>query len=212
MSQRRLFAGTRNPAKVAELAEVLRGTAHVMAPPPDLAPPEAEGDGTFAAIAAAKALAWSRALREREPDALVAASDGGVLIPALGERWNLLHTRRFAGIDADDRSRADALLALADDLHDAERRIAWRESLAIARNGALLATFAAESPPGILARDYDPALIESGRGFWIPALWACPECGGKRLAELTAGERAGREDHWTVLGRAVRAFLETVDG
>ena len=212
MGRWRIVAGTRNPAKVAELTAALGGVAQVDAPPVGLVPPEAEDDGTFAEVAAAKALAWSRALRDREPGALVAASDGGLLIPALGDCWDPLRTRRFAGAGADDLARADALLALTADLHGDERRIGWREALAIARDGRLLATFTAESPPGILARDYDGGLIESGRGFWIPALWICPEYGGRRLAELTADERAGREDHWTVLGRAVRAFLETVDG
>ena len=116
MNQPRIVAGTRNQAKIAELAAALGDAVQIVAPPLGIAPSEEESGQDVTAVAAAKALAWSRALAERDPDALVAASDGGLLIPALGERWNPLHTRRFAGDYADDRARADALLALAADL------------------------------------------------------------------------------------------------
>ena len=104
-----------------------------------------------------------------------------------------------------------ALLAMTADLDGEARRIGWREAVALAQNGSVPKTFIAEGAPGILAREYDPGMIAAGGGFWIPALWICPEIGGKRLAELTPEERAGREDHWAMLGRAMRAYLRSID-
>ncbi|MEA2598708.1 MAG: hypothetical protein QOF01_5177, partial [Thermomicrobiales bacterium] len=57
------------------------------------------------------------------------------------------------------------------------------------------------------ARDVDSAMIAGGNGFWIPALWVCPDFEGRRLAELSAEELATRRDHWYRLGEHLRAFL-----
>lgn len=82
----------------------------------------------------------------------------------------------------------------------------------IARDGEVVATFAAESPPGALARQLDPTPMVAGGGFCAPTVWCCPEFGGRRLAELTDAERASRDDHWTRLGRVIRAYLAEADG
>jgi inosine/xanthosine triphosphate pyrophosphatase family protein len=210
----RIVAGTGNKAKVRELAAALGDGVAVEAVPSDISLEHLVERGAesnnqdIVGIASAKALAWSRALTAAgQGGAVVVATDGGLLVPALGAAWDPARTRRFAGEGADDRERADALLVLAADLVGEERTIGWREAAGVARAGLLLATFVAESPPGLLAADYDPDLLAAGDGFWVPALWTCPEVGGKRLAELTEAERAGRVDHWTVLGRALRRFL-----
>ena len=197
---RRIVLASRNPAKAAALARRLAGVARVEPLPRDIS---LEDGPALLAIAQAKAARCSQAL----PGRVVVASDGGLLIPALGATWDPLRTRRFAGERASDRERADALLALAADLEGDERRIGWREALAVARDGEVIAAWEADDTPGLLARDYDPALLAAGGGFWIPALWTCPEYGGRRLAELSETERAARDDHWARLGRSLRRFL-----
>jgi inosine/xanthosine triphosphate pyrophosphatase family protein len=200
----RLVAATRNPAKAAELARLVAGLAEVVPLPPHAGPDVPEEGDRLEAVAAAKAIGWSRRLDRGE---LVVASDGGLLIPALGPRWDPARTRRFAGPAASDAERADALLSLTTGLSGDERRIAWREALAVARGGDLLACWAAESEPGLLARDYDPRAVAEGAGFWVPALWICPGRGGRRLADLPAAERDAEGSHWSVLGARLRAFL-----
>ncbi len=195
-------AGTRNGTKVQELARLLDGLAYLAPLPLDISL-EHQNDGdevgeTIEAIAAAKAAAWSRRLQALGSDPLVVATDGGVLLPAMGKGWDPTRTRRFAGEHADARARADALIALANQLDRDQRRIGWREAVAIARRGEVIALFAAESDPGVLAGDYDSALVDAGE-FWVSALWICPEFGGRRLAELTVRERASRDDHWSRL-------------
>ena len=199
-----LVAATANPAKVAELRRVVGSLAAVSPPPDDISPQIEESGSTVEAVAEAKATAWSRTL---DSGALVVATDGGLLIPALGASWDPVRTRRFAPAAASDDERAAALLNLAAHLDGEERRIGWREAMAVARDGDVLVTWSAEGPPGFLAETVDAAAIAAGAGFWVPAIWRCPEFGGRLLAYLSPAERATRRDHWTVLGERLRAFL-----
>ena len=204
---RRVVAATQNAAKVERLSDLIGDLAAVAPLPPDVSlepPADQESGDLFTEIAQAKARTWSRALGT---DDLVVASDGGLLIPALGDVWDPLRTRRFAGGGRSNRERADALLALAAGLEGEQRRVVWREAMAVARSGVVLATWEADGPPGLLARDYDPAWLDASDGFWMPVLWLCPEYGGRRLANLTAVERAARIDHWARLGAGLRRFL-----
>lgn len=199
-----VIAATTNRAKIAELIRILDGVATVAAPPRTIGVDAEPVGPSLEAIAEAKALRYATTLG---PDSLVVASDGGLLVPALGDAWDPCRTRRFAGEDATDDERANALLRLTADLDGADRRITWREAVAVARGGAILATWVAESAPGELARDFDRDEITSGNGFWLPALWCCPDYGGLRLASLTTAQRLVRDDHWSRLGRELRRFL-----
>jgi hypothetical protein len=199
----RLIAATRNRAKLREVARLVAGLADVAPLPVDLEGDPEEGS-SCAANAIAKAVYWSRRIDRGE---MIVATDGGLVIPALGDRWDPVRTRRFAGAARSDLDRANALLALAADLPDDRRAILWEESLALARDGVLLACWQAASEPGFLARDVDPAAVAAGNGFWIPALWICPEADGRRLAELSPAELAARSDHWSRLGIDLRAYL-----
>ena len=167
----RLLLATTNPAKAERLRWVLEGLGFSMERlgPDDGPGPDEDGRG-FRANAELKARYWSRR-RGR----LAAASDGGLVIPALGSRWNALRTARAAGPAADDLTRARHLLGLAAELRGRERRVVWAEGLALARAGRLLASWQAEGTEAVLlehirAEDLKP-------GFWaaslcyVPALW-----------------------------------------
>src|SRR5262245_61866624 len=134
----RLIVATRNPAKVEQLVRLVGDLATVEPLPPDGddAPEDAH---SLEANAITKAVFWSRQIDRGE---FVAATDGGLLIPALGDRWNPVLTRRFAGM-VGDLDRARALLTLAHDLTGDQRRIDWQEALALARDGTLLASWVA---------------------------------------------------------------------
>jgi inosine/xanthosine triphosphate pyrophosphatase family protein len=162
-----------------------------------------ETSSTFAANAIGKAEAISR----RQPSQVVAATDGGLLVPALGDQWDPLRTHRFAGPDTSAADRARALLRLAADLRGVDRVVGWQEALAVAVDGRHLASWVAESPPGELATTLHESLLGAEPGFWVPAIWRCPECGGKRLADLTPDEEGTRLDHWMQLGAAMIGWL-----
>jgi inosine/xanthosine triphosphate pyrophosphatase family protein len=208
-----LIAATHNEAKL-EALRCLVGDAATMSPlPHDISPEDGElRDALTAAeegrsgeeIASAKAVAWSRVL----PGDLVIASDGGLSIPALGDAWDPTRTRRIGSDGATDFERAESLLARTAHLQGVERRISWQEAVAIARNGALLGLWSAESEPGYLTTEADSDLIARSNGFWVDALWICPESHDRRLVELSQAERACCGDHWSRLKSQVRDFLD----
>jgi XTP/dITP diphosphohydrolase len=206
--QIQLIAATRNRAKIAELTRVIGDLAEIVPLPPEPAgqgePPE--GETSIEENAVAKALWWSRAIGKGR---IVIATDGGLEIPALGSAWNPVRTKRFAGPEASDLDRAKALLKLAAQLDGDQRRIQWLEVVALARNGEEIARFSGRGPSGLLADDVDPADVAAGGGFWIPAIWRCPEFGDRRLSSLTEDERKVRPDHWREIDAPLRTLLSS---
>ncbi len=202
-------AATRNRAKVSELQGLLEGAAIVRALPHDISPEmsntaELEIGKDCLEIATAKAIFWSAALHA---DELLIATDGGLLVPALGSNWNPTRTRRFAGENASDSDRARTLLELTTGLNGAERQIGWIETVVIARRGEVVASWSAESEPGLLSRKIDEANLQISSGFWIDALWRYPRFGNRLRRELTSEELVARRDHWSKLRAPIRAWL-----
>lgn len=216
MGNVRLVVATRNPAKVAAITRLVDTLADVASFPGDISQePTTEPTATtidqptitHASIAQEKAVALSQAL----PGELVVATDGGLIVPALGSRWDPVRTRRFAGPDATDWDRANALLQLAAGLRGEGRSIWWEEALALARDGEVIATWTARSGPGLLAETVTPDEVARGGGFWIPAVWLIPEEGNRRLIELEPSDQDRYFDHWARLGEELRAFLRRYD-
>lgn len=202
-----LIAATRNRAKLEEFRRLAGGLAVIESLPGDISPEiETETGKEVDAIAMAKAVVCSRRVQQ---GTFVIASDGGLSIPALGDAWTATRTRRFAGEAATDLERATRLLDITAHLLGEDRRIAWREALAIARNGRVEAGWIVSGVQGLLAEEVDPAHVVAGNGFWISALWRCPEFDGRLLAELSDAERASRKDHWARLKPPVRSWLKS---
>lgn len=203
---RRVLLATANPAKQARLRWLLEGL-----PVAALTPQEAglrvevdETGATHAENAALKAAAWSRAF-----GGLALASDGGVWVPALGEAWDSLRTRRFAGEGADDRARVEALLRLMAPYRGRERRVVWREAVALAHQGNVLHVWEAQGGEGLLAEDYDPARVVPG--FWIATVWCFPAL-GKRYSECRPEELEQADDTWARLRPQVQSALRSLPG
>lgn len=196
-----IILATTNPAKLARLRWLVQDL-----PLSPLAPTESmveltveETGTTHDENARLKAAAWSNAF-----GGLALATDGGLVIPALGDSWNSVRTSRFAGPDADDRQRTDALLELMQRLSGDERRAYWTEAVALADKGQVLKTWTRSSREGAIADGYgQEQLIQ---GFWVFTLWWFPKL-GKRYVDLTSLELAQVEDHWTGLRGDVREFL-----
>ena len=100
------------------------------------ADPEEEGE-THEAIARDKAGQWSASA-----SMLSIASDGGLVIPALGSFWESRYTHRFAGPVADNGERLARLLELMQPYQGEDRRASWVEALAIADRGRVLVSWA----------------------------------------------------------------------
>ena len=107
--------------------------------------PQEEGP-THEAIARHKAELWSLA-----GSMLAIASDGGLVLPALGGRWESRYTHRFAGPAADDAERLARLLELMRPFRGAEREASWREAVAIAHRGRILVSWELKGGTGLIA-------------------------------------------------------------
>jgi XTP/dITP diphosphohydrolase len=191
---------TTNPAKAEQLRWVFAdlGLELRLLPPSDLAPPEENG-ATFAENAEIKARHWSRHF-----PMLVAASDGGMSIPALGSRWNALRTARAAGPAADDLTRARHLLRLCEHLEGAEREVFWSEALVLASHGRSLGAWTATGARAVLVEHFAPSDLRPG--FWAASLCYLPELGAT-LAELPDSGLAPADSTWAALRTQVRAFF-----
>jgi XTP/dITP diphosphohydrolase len=163
-----------------------------------LATPEIREEGSsHQANAQAKVLAWSQGYQGK-----AIASDGGLVVPALGDRWDSMLTRRFSS--ANDAERARDLLILMASLTGRDRRAYWLEAVAVADSGRLIHTLSVQSGEGCIALDVHEGLIKDG--FWVGAVWYFPQL-GKRYAELTVTELQQAGDHWTALRKQVRQLF-----
>lgn len=196
-----LLLATTNPAKQSTLRELLAGLSLRLVTPQELgltAAPEEVGD-THEEIARLKAREWSLAA-----DMLVIATDGGLVIPALGGRWESRFTHRFAGPAADDSERISRLLDLMRTYKDNQRAASWVEALAIADRGQVLASWELAGSAGVIAesaqgKPYVP-------GFWAFTVWEFPNL-GKIYNQLSQQERESLGDHWGRLRALVQEFF-----
>lgn len=200
-----LLLATTNEAKANRLRALLHGLNVAFESPENVTnPPIVKEDGdSHQAIAEQKAVAWSAAF-----GGVALASDGGLMVPALGSSWVSLTTRRASGEEAGDAERAGHLLDLMRPYNSLDRTVTWVEALALADRGNLVESFQSEGLKGLLAEDYQPA-PDRVPGFWVDGLWLHPT-NGKRHWELGRGERAAVGDPWEALAPLIRKALAGV--
>ncbi len=202
----RILLATGNSAKQATLQWLLEDLPLEMVTPGELgltSVPDEEGE-THQAIDCQKASAWSRAA-----SMLVIASDGGLVIPALGANWESRFTHRFAGAAANDRDRVRSLLELMQPYQGAEREASWIEAVAIADQGQILSSWELTGATGLIAdvSSKGPGEVPAVEGFWVFWVWRFPGL-EKYYNQLTEVERISLDDHWTQLKAKVQSYFQ----
>lgn len=204
MSVPEILLATGNADKQRMLAWLLEDAPVRAVAPAELgvrADPDESGD-THEAIARAKAEEWSRIAGMP-----AIASDGGLLVPALGANWESRYTHRFAGPAADDAERQRRLMDLMAPYSGDDRRAAFVEALAIADGGKTLASWEVTGATGRIVDTLDQKGGDTdGDGFWVFPLWYFPEF-GRTYDRLTEAERADLGDHWQTLRDRVGEFI-----
>ena len=198
----RILLATGNPAKQATLQWLLEDLPLETVTPGELgltSVPDEEGE-THQAIAGHKACAWSRAA-----SMLVIASDGGLVIPALGTDWESRFTHRFAGAAANDQDRLRSLLDLMQPYQNADRGASWIEAVAIADRGQILTSWELIGATGLITDG--PGKAPVVEGFWVFSVWRFPEF-GKYYNQVTEAERQSLDDHWTQLRAKVQSYFQ----
>ena len=196
-----ILLGTGNPAKQAMLAELVEGLPLNPVSPQDIGL-DSNPDETAPSheeVARDKAAQWSL-----DSDLLTIASDGGLVIPSLGSKWESLFTHRFAGTSATDNDRADELLKLMSPYENDARSASWVEALAIADKGQVLKSWSLEGATGLIA-DHTPGNL-TDRGFWVFSMWYFPKY-HRTYDDLTESERLELNDHWLQLKTLVHEYF-----
>ncbi|MDA0264184.1 MAG: hypothetical protein O3A93_10270 [Chloroflexi bacterium] len=198
-----ILLATGNEAKQEAFRTLLDGLPLAPVSPSSLGISASTGEGgdTHRDIACEKAIEWSRA-----GSMLAIASDGGLVIPALGPAWESRRTRRFAGPGVDDAQRVDRLLELMQPFTGADRSASWAEAVAIAHKGRLLASWELVGATGEIAQQREPGPVSE---FWAFTLWSFPRF-GKNYNCLSQEEKLSLNDHWTRLGQLVRRFFRSI--
>mgnify|MGYP000023836222 FL=1 len=196
----KLILATTNPHKIVKLRQIFSQYFNDISPQSKKVDIEEDGK-TFCENAEKKAIEVSKIYHCH-----AVATDGGVLIPALGNDWNSLLTKRFIGqADATDFDRIEALLELMKDKKGTERAILWNEAIALANDGVLLFSVQVEGDQGEIQETYNPEQYQPG--IWQCTVTRYPQFDGKNFFELNEEERKYSEISWTRLEAAVRDFM-----
>jgi XTP/dITP diphosphohydrolase len=194
----RIIIASTNPHKIDKLKIILEpyfGEIKSLLDFPGVTPVEENGQ-TFAENARIKAQDLSKKLH-----ATVVATDGGATMPALGDMWNALYTRRFVGENKTDEDRVEKLLELMADKKD--RRVWFTEAYALCEDGNVLFEIQVNSPVGYLKESWDGRMKP---GAWLLSLWHLPNR-GKDFFDLTSDELSEEENTWAILKARIDLFL-----
>ena len=198
-----ILLATGNPAKQQKLAWLVEGLGLSTTTPQQLGlsgVPEEEG-GTHQEIARDKAREWALA-----GSTLAIATDGGLVLRALGDNWESIYTHRFSGPAADDQERTRRLLELMEPYHGDQREASWVEGLCIADRGRILASWELTGGTGVIAEA--PSDTPAIPGFWVFSVWHFPQF-GRIYNQLTPEELESLDDHWTSLRRLLRRYFQS---
>ncbi|MCJ7792855.1 MAG: hypothetical protein MUP45_02670 [Candidatus Marinimicrobia bacterium] len=105
-------------------------------------------------------------------DWYVLASDGGVDIPGLGKKWDILRNQRIVGEDKTDVEKAEKLLDLMRGLKGEKRKASYRLALALAKKGSLIWSTEQTSEKGFISEELCDRKIPLYR--WMGHLWYYP--------------------------------------
>ena len=139
----------------------------------------------------------------------VLASDGGVDIPGLGKKWDILRNQRIVGEDKTDVEKAEKLLDFMKGLTGEKRKASYRLALALAKNGKLIWSTEQISDNGFISEELIDKEIPPYR--WMGHLWYYPQY-NKVFNKLSEKEKEEvRKQGIGIkesLGKAIKEILE----
>lgn len=199
-----ILIATNNKHKAEKLTWIVNDYFYKIDYPQDLIKKiEIDEDGEdFVENASKKAIEYSKIY-----DGYTIATDGGIIIPALGKNWNPLRTKRFAGEDTSDFERIRLLLELMKDKKGHERKIVWKEAIALAKNGQVIFTDLAEGMDALLDTEFNKNNYKEG--IWVCSISYFPQF-KKNFFELTEEQLAEAEISWEILKNKTTKFLESI--
>jgi inosine/xanthosine triphosphate pyrophosphatase family protein len=179
-----ILIGTKNQYKATEMEHFLKGLegikTRLLAEMGEVVDVD-EDQTTLKANAEKKAVEISR-----HTDWSVLASDGGVDIPGLGKKWDILRNQRTVGENKPDKEKVEVLIGLMKGLKGESRRCAYHLALALARRGRLLWSFQDISDVGYIIEKPEDLEIPPYR--WMGHIWYYPQY-KKTFNQMSEAER-----------------------
>jgi inosine/xanthosine triphosphate pyrophosphatase family protein len=140
-------------------------------------------------------------------DWYVLASDGGVDIPGLGKKWDLLRNQRTVGEDKTDQEKADKLLKLMGELKKEKRKVTYYLALALAKNGKLIWSTEQVYDKGYIVEKLPDRQIPEY--LWMGHLWYYPQY-KKVFNKLSEEEKEEVRKQGLGLKRSLRKVIEEI--
>jgi len=196
-----LLIASNNPHKIKKISEIVSGYFDKIILPVDLKRQifVEENGKSFEENASIKARAYSEIFED-----YVIATDGGVMIPVLGEKWNELRTKRFIGEEKKDFERIESLLEMMAPFKGEERRVKWKEAVAIAKKGKILFSKEVSGIEAVIQNGYNKDQYRSG--IWVCSVLFFPQF-NKNFFELDTNEVAQVEISWAKIKDEIQNFL-----
>jgi len=166
-----ILIGTKNPYKIDEINNLIKGLKNIKIHYLDEIkniPIIEENQKSLKGNAEKKAIGISN-----YTDYFVLASDGGVDIPKLKNKWNVLKNQRIVGENKTDQEKVDFLINLMKNLKEEDRKCIDYFALAIAKNGQLIWSFEDIYNYGYIIEKPNKKEIPKGR--WMSSVWFYPQ-------------------------------------
>lgn len=166
-----ILIGTRNPYKSAEMISFLEGLENIKIHYSDELKENVkveEDQDSLKGNAIKKATEISQ-----HTDYFVLTSDGGVDIPGLNNKWDLLKNQRTVGEDNTDREKVNILINLMKELKGENRKCTYHLALALAKQGQLIWSFEDIYDNGYIVEKPSEAEIPNGK--WMGFIWLYPQ-------------------------------------
>lgn len=166
-----ILIGTKNQYKATEMVSFLGNLSNVnihLLEDLDLETNIEEDQPTLLKNAEKKAIEISKLT-----DWYVLASDGGVGIPGLGNKWDILRNQRTVGENKSDLEKAQKLLNLMMGLKGNKRKASYNLALALAKKGKLIWSSEQISDIGFIAEKLIDKKIPPSR--WMGHIWYYPQ-------------------------------------
>ena len=140
-------------------------------------------------------------------DFYVLASDGGVDIPGLGEKWNILRNQRIVGEDKTDVEKAENLLSLMKGLKGEKRKASYHLALALAKKSRLIWSTEQISDNGFISQELPNRNIPLYR--WMGHLWYYPQY-KKVFNKLSEEEKSEVRKQGVGIRRSLRRVIKGI--
>ena len=137
----------------------------------------------------------------------VLASDGGIDIPGLGQKWDILRNQRIVGENKTDLEKANNLLRLMEGLKGETRKVSYHLALALALKGKIIWSTEQISDRGYIIEKLPDQKIPPYR--WVGHIWYHPQY-GKVFNQLTEKQKEGVRKYGAGIKKSLRGKIQEI--